>query len=381
MRDRYDAQLGEIRDAGLWRTHQVRDSHQSRTVTYEGVDYLNFNSNDYLGLSADPRLMEAAIAGMQQYGLGSGAANTLSGYTRAHAALCEALAIWLKRDKVLLFTSGYQANLAMLTSLITTKDFIWADKHNHASLIDGMRMTGARFKRYPHLSCPPIAIPNPFILTESIFSMEGDAADLAGLHETAQRHSATLLVDEAHAFGLYGAQGQGRVFEAGLSQDDVPVIMGTFGKAFGVSGAMLAGRATEMDMIMQTARAYLFTTAISPMVASAVLCALDCVKKADQERAHLFALIQSFREGMAKLSLTLCDSHSPIQSVLFDSIETTQAVGNALKEKGIWVPVIRYPTVPKESPRLRFTLTALHTKADVVRLLTVLDEVCRVVCR
>lgn len=384
MNSRYVSHLAALRDEGLWRTHHVRESAQSRFVQYGGKRYLNFNSNDYLGLSCDPRLAEAAIKGMQTYGLGAGAANTLSGYTEAHEALCDNLARWLKRDKVLLLSSGYQANMAMLTALVRPTDFIAADKNNHASLIDGMRMTGAKFKRYKHLNnhalekC--ITAPNPFIITESIFSMEGDAADLSAINDIAHHHSATLLVDEAHAFGLYGPAGQGRVAECGLSQDDVPVIMGTFGKALGVSGAMLAGRAAEMDMIMQSARAYLFTTAMSPMIASAVNAAVTCVQESDAARSHLFAMISYFREQTASMGLMLCDSGSPIQSLLFDSIARTQQCGDALKAKGIWAPVIRYPTVPMESPRLRFTITALHTKEDMDTLLTALNEVCHEHC-
>lgn len=397
MNNRYAAHLNSLRDAGLWRTHHVRETAQSRWVEYAGKRYLNFNSNDYLGLSSDTRLMDAAMEGMHSYGLGSGAANTLSGYTKAHDILCETLAQWLGRDKVLLFSSGYQANQAMLTALIKPTDFIAADKNNHASLIDGMRMTGAKFKRYSHLNmdalkkCLGDAIPETssviqdktsghaspisFILTESIFSMEGDAADLRAMNTIAKTHQAMMLVDEAHAFGLYGPKGQGRVVESGLSQDDVPVIMGTFGKALGVSGAMLAGRADEMDMIMQSARPYLFTTAISPMIATAVTRAIDCVIDAGAQRAHLFSLIRYFREKMTGIGLSLCESDSPIQSVLFDTVAQAQQFGDALKTKGIWVPVIRYPTVPIESPRLRFTFTSLHTQQDIDDLLTAIEEV------
>ncbi len=381
MPDRYGTTLSALREAGLWRTHHVRESSQSRFVDYQGKRYLNFNSNDYLGLSADPRLMEAAIAGMRQFGLGSGAANTLSGFTAAHEALCDALSKWLGRDKVLLFSSGYQANLAMLSSLVKPSDFIAADKHNHASLIDGMRMSGARFKRYAHVNVNAAqkCLPHDgtgFIVTESVFSMEGDAADLRGLSDMAHQAHATLLIDEAHAFGLYGPTGQGCVAAQGLTQEDVPVVMGTFGKALGVSGAMLAGRADYIDMIMQSARPYLFTTAISPMIASAVTCAVDCVQKSDAARAHLRAMIHYFRDNMQSLGVGLYPSDSPIQSWMCTSIEAAQQIGDALKAKHIWVPVIRYPTVPIDKPRLRFTLTALHTQADIDTLLTAIQEVC-----
>ncbi|MFI4957160.1 MAG: aminotransferase class I/II-fold pyridoxal phosphate-dependent enzyme [Gammaproteobacteria bacterium] len=378
MRNSYSEQLSAIRDAGLWRTHHVRETPQSRFVEYQGKRYLNFNSNDYLGLSADPRLMDAAVSGMQQYGLGSGAANTLSGYTVAHERLCETLATWLGRDKVLLFSSGYQANIAMLTALVKPTDFISADRNNHASLMDGMRMSGAKFKRYTSL---PVGAKHlspsskRFIVTESIFSMEGNAADLSSLNSIAKEAEATLLVDEAHAFGLYGPKGQGCVAAAGLTQDEVPVIMGTFGKALGLSGAMLAGRADEIDIIMQSARSYLFTTAISPMMAAAATRAVECVIDADEARAHLFSLIRYFREQAKSLHLLMCESESPIQSLLCESIVHTQQFGDALKAKGIWVPVIRYPTVPIELPRLRFTVTALHTKEDIDTLLTAIEEV------
>ncbi len=380
MPNHYASQLNALREEGLWRAHHVRETSQSRFVYYQGKRYLNFNSNDYLGLSTDPRLIEAAKVGMNEFGLGSGSANTLSGYTVAHEKLCHTLSAWLKRDKVLLFSSGYQANMAMLTALVQPKDFIAADKHNHASLIDGMRMTGAEFKRYAHLNQISLqkmlekTNKRTFMVTESVFSMEGDSADLSSLSKISQEKSATLLVDEAHAFGLYGSEGQGKVFEVGLSQNDVPVIMGTFGKALGVSGAMLAGRADEMDMIMQCARPYLFTTALSPMIATAVNCAIECVKKSET-REHLFSLVTYFKENIKSMELSVFESHSPIQSLLCHSIEEAKRWGDALKEKSIWVPVIRYPTVPIESPRLRFTFNALHTKSDVDILLTALDEV------
>jgi 8-amino-7-oxononanoate synthase len=403
MSEFWKNKLAEHQAAGLWRVHQTRLGPQPAQT---------FNCNDYLGMSNHPQVIQAFKNAADQYGVGSGSANTLSGYTKAHDELRQTLREWLGRDDVLLFSSGYQANLAVLTTLVSKEDHIFADKLNHASLNDGMRFSGARFSRYslprhcedlviarkvlltkqssriPIFSgllrreYPPrndeITIPprndgaNNWLITESVFSMDGDEADLKKLASFSDQ--ATLIVDEAHSLGLYGPQGSGLIAENKLSQQQVPIMTGMFGKALGTQGAFVAGDQVYIDALMQFARPYLFTTAMAPAIAAATTAAIKLVREADEAREHIRFLIQDFRKKAQHQGLNLANSSSPIQPILFDNIDTVNRLSQRLNQAGISVSSIRYPTVPINSPRLRLSLTANHTPDMISHFFETLQE-------
>jgi 8-amino-7-oxononanoate synthase len=372
MKDFWKNKLAEQKSAGLWRVHQTRRGPQAAQT---------FNCNDYLGLSNHPQVIQAFKNAADIYGVGSGSANTLSGYTKAHDELRQTLREWLGRDDVLLFSSGYQANLAVLTTLISKNDHVFADKLNHASLNDGMRFSGARFSRYSHLEKNPPLPPfkkggdyfgNNWLITESIFSMDGDQADLKQLATLSDQ--ATLIVDEAHSLGLYGPQGAGLIPENKLTQLQVPIMTGMFGKALGTQGAFVAGDQVYIDALMQFARPYLFTTAMAPAIAAATTAAIKLVQEADEAREHIRFLIKDFRKKAQQLGLNLANSSSPIQPVLFDDIDTVNRLSARLTEAGICVSSIRYPTVPMNSPRLRLSLTANHTPEMISHFFETLNE-------
>lgn len=347
-------------DAGLWREHKPRTPN-----------LINFNSNDYLGLATDATILESFNKHAREYGLGSGSANTLSGYTQAHENLKQALCEWLGRDDALLFSSGYQANLTALTTLIEKDQMVFADKLNHASLVDGMRFSGANFQRYAHLNYQQLdkklsacEHAQKWVITESLYSMDGDEADLNNIASIAQNHEALLYVDEAHSLGLSN--------QYGIEQAKAPLMMATFGKSLGGQGAFIAGDKTFIDAIMQFGRSYLFTTALSPAMAGAMIQAIECVKQADDKRTHLNALIRYFRERAQDMNLQLGQSSSPIQPILFKDIDLVNHLSEGLFQNGILVASIRYPTVAMDAPRLRITLTANHSLNDIDKLFDVL---------
>lgn len=367
LRKAWEDKLAQQRDAGLWRTHRVRNN--SPIVT-------PFNSNDYLGMSNHPQVIEAFKQAADQYGVGSGSANTLSGYTQAHDELRQTLREWLGRDEVLLFSSGYQANLAVLTTLISKNDHIFADKLNHASLNDGMRFSGARFTRYKHCGVLDKALcacsaPH-WIISESLFSMDGDMADLQAL--SAFSDKATIMVDEAHSLGLYGPQGAGMIAEHQLTQQHIPLMIGTFGKSIGTQGAFVAGDKVLLDALMQFGRPYLFTTAMAPALAAASTTAIKLIQHADDDRAYLQDLISYFRTSAERYPIKLGASSSAIQPILFNDIAQVNRLSEFLSKKGIGISSIRYPTVPLDAPRLRVTLTKHHTTDMIDYFFEILQE-------
>jgi 8-amino-7-oxononanoate synthase len=357
-------QLNDHQSLGLWRTHKIRSGPQSN----------NFNSNDYLGMSNHPDVIQAFKQAVDQYGVGSGSAHTLSGYTKAHDELREQLKDWLGCDDVLLFSSGYQANLALLTTLISPSDHIFADKLNHASLIDGMLFSKAKFTRYSHLDIDKIrsgaacCASQHWIITESLFSMDGDEVDLKKLATFSDR--AILIIDEAHSLGLYGPEGAGLIAANNLTQQQAPIMIGTFGKSIGTQGAFIAGDQVYIDALMQFARPYLFTTAMAPALAAASTASIKLIRTMDEERAYLFSLIHYFREQA--VSITLGNSSSPIQPILFNDISLVNRLSERLSPWGI--SSIRYPTVFMDAPRLRITLTVNHTKEYIAQFFEHLQE-------
>jgi len=357
------------------------DPDHPERVVLGGRELTNFSSNDYLGLRTHALLIRAATDCMQQHGFGAGAAHLICGHSIEHAALEVELAEFLGRERALLFSSGYLANLGVLSALASRHDLLVADRLNHASLLDGARLAGARLRRYPHgdiESCARL-LENQggarLIVTDGVFSMDGDVAPLRALAALAQQHGAWLVVDDAHGIGVLGAQGHGALEQAGLDAHSVPVLIGTLGKAFGSFGAFVAGDAALIDSLIQRARTYVYTTALPPAIAAAARAALGISQREPWRRRHLLRLVERFRAGAVALGLPLLPSATPIQPLIVGDSARALALSDALLGFDLWVSAIRPPTVPQGGARLRVTLSAAHSEAQVDVLLAALGEV------
>jgi 8-amino-7-oxononanoate synthase len=335
----------------------------------DGRSLLSFCSNDYLGLANDPALVEAACAGARAWGVGSGASHLVSGHLGAHAVLEEKLAAFTGFARALLFSTGYLANLGIVPALVGRHDAVFADRLNHASLIDAVQLSRADSQRYPHgdltalerlLAASPAR--RKLILSDAVFSMDGDLAPLPGLLALAERFDAWLVVDDAHGFGVLGRQGRGSLDHFNLPAARRLVYMGTLGKAAGAAGAFVAGDATVIEWLEQRARSYIFTTAASPVIACALAASLDLIAAGDARRQHLWQLVAQLRAGLADTRWQLLPSPTAIQPVIIGDNQDALRIASALFERGLWVPAIRPPTVPRGSARLRVSLTAAHTK-------------------
>jgi 8-amino-7-oxononanoate synthase len=353
-------------------------------VRVEGRELVNFCSNDYLGLARDPRLVAAMTDSARVFGVGSGAAHLVTGHGIEHQRLEAELAELTGRESALLFSTGYMANLGILTALVGRGGLVVADRLNHASLIDGALLSGARLSRYNHGSVTdalrriedaPEA--DRLIATDGVFSMDGDVAPLPQLAQLARHSNAWLVVDDAHGFGVLGPEGAGSVAAAQLTVDDVPLSMGTLGKAFGVFGAFVAGSQDLVDFLLQRARSYVYTTALPPAVAAAATAAVRIARAEQWRRERLQALIARFRAGATQLGVPLLHSATPIQPLILEDAQRCVAASVALRERGYWVAAIRPPTVPHNTARLRVTLSAAHAEEDVDGLLAALGEVLR----
>lgn len=373
------AWLAELAGQGLYRQRRVLESPQGALVVVEGRPLVNFCSNDYLGLASHPEVVEALRAGAARYGVGAGAAHLVCGHGRAHQALEEELAEFTGRERALLFSSGYLANLGVVSALAGRRDTIFADRLNHASLLDGARLAGARLERYPHADlnalesalarCPTRG---RLIVSDGVFSMDGDVAPARELAVLARRYDAWLMIDDAHGLGVLGTEGGGSLAALGLDQDDVPVLIGTLGKAFGTAGAFVAGKAKLIDYLLQRTRTYLYTTAPPPALAEATRAALRLARKDAWRRQHLARLITRFRAGAAMLGLPLGASTTPIQPLIVGDNRAAVRLSQALWSAGFLVAAIRPPTVPAGTARLRIALSAAHTDDQVDRLLEAL---------
>ena len=368
-----ERELAARRDAGLSRTRRIIDSPQGPRVVVDGREMLAFASNDYLGLASDPRVAAAAIAAVGRWGVGAGASHLVCGHQSPHEAVESALAAYAapcEGARALLFSSGYLANLAILSALADRGTTVYADRLNHACLNDGALLARARLVRYPHRDVDALAARlrndhggRTIIATDAVFSMDGSVAPLARLVALAEAHDAWLVVDDAHGFGVSGG-GRGTLAAAGVASDRV-VLMATLGKAAGVAGAFVAAHPAVVETIVQTARPYIYTTAAPALLACATLAALDAIRAADDRRAHLAALIARFRTAIADTPLVLGESTLPIQPVIVGDNEAALALSARLAERGIFVPAIRPPTVPAGTARLRVSLSAAHSAADV----------------
>ena len=375
------ARLAQIDVQGLHRSRKILESPQAIRVNVNGRILLNFSSNDYLGLANDNHLLEGFINSARCWGVGSGSAHMVSGHTREHHALEEELAEFTGRDKALLFSTGYMANLALVSSFAKKGMSIYQDRLNHASLIDGALLSGGRLRRFPHLDTAVLSGwlasergSLSTVLTDGVFSMDGDLAPVHQLSKLSSQFNSLLIVDDAHGFGVLGAKGGGILEHLSVSQSEVPLVMGTLGKAFGCFGSFVSGDDLLIEWLLQTARTYLFTTAIPPAIAGAARIALKQTTEGGWRRERLNSLIQRFRSGAKQIGLSIMDSMTPIQPVLIGSSQDCHSAGIQLMEAGFLVPAIRPPTVPKGMARLRITFSAKHREEDVDALLGALDN-------
>ncbi len=371
--------LEHRRGRHLYRRREVLDGPQGVEVQFAGERFLAFCSNDYLGLASDPRVIEAFTAGAGRYGVGAGASHLLSGHGAAHHALEQELAEFVGSERALVFSTGYMANLGVATALLDRRGTAFEDKLNHASLIDAARLSQARVRRYPHGDLPRLerllaaAAGRKLILSDGVFSMDGDIAPLAALMKLARAAGAWLLLDDAHGLGVLGENGRGTFEHHGLAWEPPAILMGTLGKALGTFGAFIAGSEEVIETLIQQARTYIYTTALPPAVAEATRASLKIARQEPWRRARLRELVHQFRAGAGALGLTLGDSQTPIQPVILGAPERALAVSRALRARGILVPAIRPPTVPAGSARLRVSLSAAHEPAHVERLLAALS--------
>lgn len=374
------AELAAREAAGLRRVRRRLDSPQRAQVDVDGRHYIAFCSNDYLGLAADPRLAAAAREALMLYGVGAGASHLILGHSRAHQELEEALAAFAGTPAALLFSTGYMANLGVISALVGRGDAVFADRLNHASLNDAVLLSRAAFKRYPHNDLAALdrllattAARRRLVAVDAVFSMDGDIASVRELLALCERHDALLYLDDAHGFGVLGDEGRGTLAHFGVASERI-VYMATLGKAAGVSGAVVAGSEVIIETLLQQARTYIYTTAAPPLLAHTLLASLEVIAAGDERRAQLRARIAQLREGLAGMPWPLLPSQTPIQPLIVGDNRQVLALSAKLAEQGLLVPAIRPPTVPQGSARLRISLSADHSAGDVARLVTALRE-------
>ncbi len=373
-------ELDERAAQGLLRGRRTLDTPQSPHITVDGKPYLAFCSNDYLGLASHPQLIAALQQGTQQWGVGSGAAHLVSGHFTPHHQLELQLAAFVGKPAALLFSTGYMANLGVVQALAGKGDTVFADKLNHASLNDAMLLSRADVKRYRHGDMAQLAnlleqtrSGRKLVITDAVFSMDGDIAPLKELLALCEQHDAWLYVDDAHGFGVLGTQGRGSLAHFGISSPRI-VYMATLGKAAGVSGAFVAAEQVVINTLVNHAHSYVYTTATPPALSVALAQSLQLIAQGDERRAHLHKLVTQLRNGLSDLPWQLMPSDTAIQPLLIGDNQQALKLSEGLRSCGIWVAAIRPPTVPQGTARLRITLSASHTGSDVERLIGALHE-------
>ena len=377
------AWLDDLRRRTMYRRRRIIESPLSREVSVDGRRLLNFCSNDYLGLAGDPRIAEAFSGAAATWGVGAGASHLICGHTRAHHELEEALAEFTGRPRALLFSSGYMANMGAINALLSSGDQVFEDRLNHASLLDGGWISRADFHWYEHADAHDLeksldgcaSERRKLVVSDGTFSMDGDRCPLEEVVAAARRHGAWVLIDDAHGLGVHGRDGCGLVDPQRFSTEDVPILMGTLGKALGTFGAFVAGSEDLVELLIQRARSYIFTTALPSAVAVATLASLRIAREEPWRREKLANHVARFRRGADELGLHLSPSSSPIQPVIVGDPGEAVTRSRALEERGVLVTAIRPPTVPEGTSRLRITFTAAHEESDVDRLLEALAEV------
>ncbi len=376
-------ELDERSALGLLRSRRTLDSSQSPHIVADGKPYLAFCSNDYLGLANHPQLIAALQQGTQLWGVGAGAAHLVSGHFAAHHQIEQQLATFAGKPAALLFSTGYMANLGVVQALAGKGDTVFADKLNHASLNDAMLLSRAETKRYRHGDLAQLAQlleqtknGRKLIITDAVFSMDGDIAPLRELLALCEQHDAWLYVDDAHGFGVLGEQGRGSLSHFGIASKRV-IYMATLGKAAGVSGAFVAAEQVVVDTLVNQAHSYIYTTATPPALSVALSQSLQLIAQGDELRAHLKQRVAQLRNGLADLPWKLMPSDTAIQPLLIGDNQQALKMSEGLRERGIWVAAIRPPTVPQGTARLRITLSAAHSEEDVNQLIGALHELAR----
>jgi len=369
---------------GLYRSRLTLATPQGCHVRIRGQEFLAFCSNDYLGLANDPRLIESASRAIQEYGVGGGASHLVVGHLQPHQQLEQDLATFTGRERVLLFSTGYMANLGVVSALLGRNDLVLQDKLNHASLLDAGKLSGARMLRYRHNSPEALAerLQNSdksrtLVVTDGIFSMDGDIAALPDIADLCQQYDALLMVDDAHGFGVLGHHGGGCAELFDLSQKRLPLLIGTLGKGFGTAGAFVAGSEEMVEYLIQFARPYIYTTSMPPAIAAATSTSLEIIRSESWRRLYLSELIYRFRSESQALGCELMPSSTPIQPIMVGDTRKALQMADQLRQKGILITAIRPPTVPANSARLRVTFSANHTHEDLDRLLQALAD-CRI---
>lgn len=377
-------QLRQREQQGLLRQRKILESPQSTHITMDGRDYLAFCSNDYLGLANHLDLIESASKGARRYGVGASASHLISGHSSAHHILEEALAEFAGFPRALLFSTGYMANIGVVTALVGREDAIFADKLNHASLNDAALLSRAEFIRYPHADLAlleqrlsTIHARRKLVISDAVFSMEGDIAPIPELIAVCEKHQAVLLLDDAHGFGVLGRQGRGSLFLPDCAHIHSPniIYMATLGKAAGVFGAFVAAQAEVIETLIQSARSYIYTTATPPLLAQALMTSLKLIQQDEWRRDALTQNIARLKEALQSLPWKLLPSSTPIQPLLIGESTAAMCISQRLRERGILVPAIRPPTVPPDTARLRISLSAAHQPQDVLRLAEALHEI------
>ena len=375
------ARLNLRREEHLYRTRLNVASGCSSTLSVEGRSLINFCSNDYLGLAGHPDISLALKQAADVYGTGSGASHLVSGHSVVHHELEEQLAEYTGRPRALLFSTGYMANIGAINALIGRRDLVLQDQLNHASLLDGGRLSQADFQRYKHVNMASLeqrleqsSAERKLIVTDGVFSMDGNLAPLREISRLAKKHSAWLMVDDAHGVGVLGQQGGGLVEELNMTVEQVPVLVGTLGKSFGTFGAFVAGSEALIETLIQFSRSYIYTTALPPVIAAATLASLKIVREESWRRDRLVQLVARFRRGAQQIGLQLAESNTPIQPVLINNDEKVMQVGQQLRAAGFLVGAIRPPTVPVGTGRLRITFSANHSEEQVDQLVAALDS-------
>ncbi len=376
----FEHELDLLRKQSLIRRRKVADSACGPEVIVDGKPVLAFCSNDYLGLAAAPEIADALSIAARTHGVGSGASHLISGHHRLHEQLETRLAQFSGLARTLTFSTGYMANMAVIAALAGRGDAVFSDALNHASLIDACRLSRAEIHRYPHCDVAALASQiaqsdarRKLVVTDAVFSMDGDIAPLSDLLELCERHDAMLVVDDAHGFGVLGVNGRGTLSHLGIASPRI-VYMGTLGKAAGVAGAFVGGSSNLIEWLLQKGRTYIFTTAAPPPLAAALLKAVDLVEHGNHRRTHLQHIVERFRTRLQTPRWKLFDSQTPIQPLVIGSNDETLRLAEALMNEGLWVPAIRPPTVPAGSARLRITFSAAHTETHVDRLVDALQR-------
>jgi 8-amino-7-oxononanoate synthase len=375
-------ELIKIKNAGLYRELKVVGNAQDTHIEIEGKTFLSFCSNNYLGLANNPSVIKAVKDAVEEYGWGAGASRLVSGNMSLHESLEDEISRFKGKEAALVFPTGYMANLGAISSLVSNGDLVICDKLNHASIIDGCRLSGADFRVYAH--CDMVKLENvlrksskynrKLIVTDSVFSMDGDLAPLPDIVRIAGKHKAMVMVDEAHGTGVFGKNGRGVVEHFNLNKE-VYIVMGTLSKAIGSLGGYVCGDIDLINYLRNKARSFMYTTALPPAVCAASIAGIKLIQNDPSLRESLWRNVRFIKEKLKSLNFSVISSESPIIPILIGDSQKAVDMSNFLYNKGLLIPAIRPPTVPANSSRLRMTVMSTHTKDDLERLLEALSEV------